>query len=105
MLKRFTIYVLVATLFALTQIGMAAHEISHFADVAGQSQSDHKHGSSEPCTLCLSLSLMAGAVPASASLSPVIALAEVRYHLAFISVQPAFSRIYAARAPPALSHC
>lgn len=100
MLKRFYIYVLLATLFAVTQIGMAAHEISHLEDLTSQSQSDHKHSSSEPCTLCLSLSLMAGALPASAFACPVIAVDDTRYHFTSTSNAQSFNSIYAARAPP-----
>lgn len=86
-------------LFAFTQIGMAAHEISHLADLTSQSQ-PHKHTGGEPCTLCLGLSLIAGAVPPTVFTCPLIdgnLLVDISTSPSF--VQP-FDRDYAARAPP-----
>jgi hypothetical protein len=100
MLKRFYIYVLLSMLFAVTQIGMAAHEISHLNDLTSQSQSDHKHAGNEPCTLCLGLSLIAGVVPSTAFVCPVITSAELVYSANSSSYVQSFDRIYAARAPP-----
>lgn len=103
MLKRLYVYVLLVMLFAVTQIGMAAHEISHLNDLAGQSQPDHQHGSSEPCTLCLGLSLIAGAVPSAAFSCPVIACDEAGDTFTSQSYVRSFDRVYAARAPPGFS--
>lgn len=103
MLKRFYVYVLLSMLFAVTQIGMAAHGISHFDDLASQSQSDHKHTGSEPCTLCLGLSLVAGAMPSAAFTCPVTDCVEAGYHAPIHFSVQTFDRIYAARAPPSFS--
>lgn len=100
MLKRFYIYVLFSMLFAVTQIGMAAHEISHLTDLASQTQTNHKHTGGEPCTLCLGLSLIAGAVPSAVFACPLADNAQnVDHFLTQSFVQP-FDRVYAARAPP-----
>lgn len=101
MLKRFYIYVLLSMLFAVTQIGMAAHEISHLKDLTGQSQPDHKQTGSEPCTLCLGLSLIAGAVPSTPLVCPLMAGVEPAYSFVSHSFAQPFDRLYAARAPPA----
>jgi hypothetical protein len=102
MLKRFYIYVLLSMLFAVMQIGMAAHEISHLNDLASQSKTD-QHSGAEPCTLCLGLSLIAGAMPSTAFSCPVSVNDETGYTFHSPSiVQPSVS-IYAARAPPFLS--
>lgn len=103
MLKRFYIYVLLSMLFAVTQISMAAHEISHFNDFASQSQPDSKHTGSEPCTLCLGLSLMAGALPAAAFICPVVTGAEPYYYCTVPATVGSFDKPYAARAPPAFT--
>lgn len=103
MLKRFYVYVLLVMLFAVTQIGMAAHEISHLNDLASQSQSDHKHTGNEPCTLCLGISLMAGVVPSTALVCPVMTGEQAWYILISSSFVQPFDRIYAARAPPSYS--
>jgi hypothetical protein len=103
MLKRFYIYVLLSMLFAVTQISMAAHEISHLNDLASQSQPDSKHTGSEPCTLCLSLSLMAGALPTPAFVFPVVASDKPDYTFTYHAVVQSSNRVYAARAPPVLT--
>lgn len=103
MLKRFYLYVLLSMLFAVTQVGMAAHEISHLNELTSQSQSDHKHSGSEPCTLCLSLSLMAGALPSAAFACPVVANVQACDTFTAQSCVQSFDRIYAARAPPSFS--
>jgi hypothetical protein len=103
MLKRFYIYVLLSMLFAATQIGMAAHEISHLNDLAGQSQTDTKHTGSEQCTLCLGLSLMAGAVPTAAFACQDVTGSESDFTCTIPATAASFDRIYAARAPPALT--
>lgn len=103
MLKRFYIYVFLSMLFAITQISMAAHEISHVNDLAGQSQPDSKHSGSEPCTLCLGLSLMAGALPTAAFVCSNVACAEPSYTYTTQSFVQSFDRIYVARAPPSLA--
>ncbi|MGQ2965812.1 hypothetical protein [Methylophilus sp.] len=103
MLKRFYIYVLLSMLFAVTQISLAAHEISHLNELASQSQPDSKHTGSEPCTLCLSLSLMAGALPTLTFVFPVVTSAEPVDTFASHALVQSFHRIYAARAPPVLT--
>jgi hypothetical protein len=103
MLKRFYIYVLLSMLFAITQISMAAHEISHLNDLASQSQPDSKHTGSEPCTLCLSLSLIAGAIPAPAFVFPLATSDTPDYTFSHRASVQSFDGVYAARAPPVLT--
>ncbi len=103
MLKRFYTYVLISLLFAFTQIGIAAHEISHLTDLSNQSQPDHQHTGGEPCTLCLGLSVIAGGMPATAFVTPVIACDKPHYISTSSSVVQSFTKVYAARAPPSVS--
>ncbi|WP_229008742.1 hypothetical protein [Methylophilus sp. Leaf408] len=103
MLKRFYTYVLISVLFAFTQIGMAAHEISHLNDLSNQSQSDHQHTGGEPCTLCLGLSVIAGGMPPTAFICPVIACDKPHYILTSSTAVQSFTKVYAARAPPSFS--
>ncbi|MEZ0209545.1 MAG: DUF2946 family protein [Methylophilus sp.] len=103
MLKRFYTYVLISMLFAFTQIGIAAHEISHLNDFSNQSQSDHQHAGGEPCTLCLGLSVIAGGMPSTAFVLPAIAGDKPDYILITSTSVQSFTRIYAARAPPSFS--
>jgi hypothetical protein len=103
MLKRFYIYVLLSMLFAVTQISMAAHEISHLNDLASQSQPDSKHTGSEPCTLCLSLSLMAGALPTAAFTCPLVSCSQPDHSFTTPAFAQSLARVYAARAPPVLT--
>lgn len=100
MLKRFYIFVLLSMLFAASQISLAAHEISHLNDLASQSQPDSKHTGSEPCTLCLGLSVMAGALPTAGFVCPIVVGTQSAYTFNTPSFVQPFARAYAARAPP-----
>lgn len=102
MLKRLSLYVLLAVLFAFTQIGMTTHEISHLNELVKHTQPDKKHNGNEPCTLCLGLSLLAGAMPASAA--PLLP-ASTEISLFPPLAQTVVHRVdvaYAARAPPVI---
>ena len=53
MLQRLFIHVSLVMLFAFTQMGIATHEISHFADLTQQNQ-QHKNTQNHQCEQCIS---------------------------------------------------
>lgn len=99
MLQRFAIHLALVFLFALTQIGVATHEISHVAGTANHSQQD-KNTSAEQCEQCLSYAKVANGLALSAFVIPAITsdFAATSNHYASFQSYP--STAYAARAPP-----
>lgn len=100
MLKRFYLYVMLATLFAFSQAGIVTHEISHYNDQAQQSQPDKKHHGNEICTLCIGFAHAVGALPATPIVFHATAAVEFAYTALIASQLPVVQSVYAARAPP-----
>ena len=99
MLKRYAVHFALIVLFAFTQIGLAAHEISHVNEFNQHSQQDKK-AAAEPCAQCLSYSQVAGAiVPDGIALAHFDASFSLHasQHFNALSKSPS---AYAARAPP-----
>jgi hypothetical protein len=99
MLNRYLLRFALIALFAFTQIGLAAHEISHANEFNKQSQQDKKTAA-EPCAQCLSYAQVAGAiVPSGIHLTQLDASFSLHSHLYFNTSTKSLSA-YAARAPP-----
>ncbi|MDG1074723.1 MAG: hypothetical protein P8O76_07180 [Methylophilaceae bacterium] len=99
MLQRFLIHLSFILLFALTQMGVATHEISHLTDVNPPHQQDKSKHESQ-CEQCLSYSHAA-----TANVTPTFTFSIAATEHLFsapvftrsLSVHPVF---YSARAPP-----
>ena len=103
MLQRFFIHISLILLFALTQMGVVSHQISHLSDSKQTHQQDKK--SHEPqCGQCLSYNHTAALANVDAFYVEVFpadhCFIAVEPNL-FASTSPSF---YSARAPPSLSH-
>jgi ABC-type glycerol-3-phosphate transport system permease component len=104
MLQRYVIHLILIFLFAFTQIGVAAHEISHLNDTNQHSQqnpkSQSKHTSAEQCSQCISYAKVANGLALSDFLIPefnAVSTAVTAYALkTFTNTTTA----YTARAPP-----
>ena len=100
MLKRYAIHFALIVLFAFTQIGLAAHEISHVNELSQHTQQQHKKAATEPCAQCLSYAQVAGAiVPDGLFLAHFDASFSLHSKQYFNSLSNSLSA-YAARAPP-----
>lgn len=102
MLQRFFVHFSLITLFAFTQIGIVTHEISHFSDLAQQSQHDQNKPNHQ-CEQCLThAGLTSGLIPQAF----VFALAQTVLITTIYSKVEFFSTIlhfYSSRAPPQLT--
>ena len=99
MLKRYAVHFALIVLFAFTQIGLAAHEISHVNEFKQHSQQDKK-AAAEPCAQCLSYAQVAGAiVPDGIVLAHFDASFSLDAFQHFNALSKSHSA-YAARAPP-----
>ena len=99
MLKRYAVHLALIVLFAFTQIGLAAHEISHVNEFNPHSQQDKK-AAAEPCAQCLSYAQVSGAiVPDDLFLAHFDASFSLHSTQYFNTQSNALSA-YAARAPP-----
>lgn len=99
MLKRFSLIIWLALLFAFMQIGVVSHAISHFDQIAHQSSSD-KNTNVEHCGQCIADAQSANATPPSSF--NVVFLAG-KFHFSsnyFAHSSGALSTSYFARAPP-----
>ena len=99
MLKRYAVHFALIVLFAFTQIGLAAHEISHVNELNQHSQQDKK-AASEPCAQCLSYAQVSGAIVPDGI---VLAHFNASFSLHASQHCNALSKpvsAYAARAPP-----
>lgn len=104
MLQRLFIHLTLVLLFALTQIGVATHEISHITERSKHSQLDDKaqpkNTAAEQCAQCISYAKVASGVLPAITLAlnhqsgPALTLS------AHSTVQNSLSQPYAARAPP-----
>ena len=100
MLKRYAVHFALIVLFAFTQIGLAAHEISHVNELSQHNQQQHKKAASEPCAQCLSFAQVAGAiVPDDLFLAHIDASFSLHSNQYFNTQSNSLSA-YAARAPP-----
>ncbi len=99
MFKRLAIHFLLVFLFAFTQIGVATHEISHYADPAKHSQQD-KNSPAEQCGQCIAYAQVASGLQAQPFLLPNSdARFETTSHVNF-SHYATHHAAYSARAPP-----
>jgi len=99
MLKRYAVHFALIVLFAFTQIGLAAHEISHANAFKQHSQQDKKTAN-EPCAQCISYAQVAGAiVPDGMVLAQFDASFSLLIPQHVHTLNNAISA-YAARAPP-----
>lgn len=102
MLHRFFVHLSLVILFAMTQMGVATHEISHYADLVKQSQQD-QNTPNHQCEQCLSHAGVAN------GLKPHIFVFNVEHSVSIISIKLAnhFSSTsfhsYSARAPPQIT--
>ncbi len=99
MLLRFAIHLAFILLFALTQIGVATHEISHITGAEKHSQQD-KNTTAEQCEQCISYAKVASGLQLSAFVIPEILSAITAESIHSGSSQAFTSIAYAARAPP-----
>lgn len=99
MLQRFFIHLSLIVLFALTQMGVATHEISHLNHTTQQTQPD-KNTTSEQCGQCIGYAQVAGGMVSNSAAVPQstaqfqLATAQLA-QLASVLTNP-----YSARAPP-----
>ena len=99
MLDRILIHLSLIVVFAFTQIGMTAHQISHYADHQEQHQQD-KNSHEEQCGQCITYSHIADATVAHdfwlsiTTADPVFSADTATPHFSLKS------RFYGARAPP-----
>lgn len=104
MLQRYALHFALIFLFAFAQIGVAAHEISHFTDTNQHSQQDPKTQSkqsvAEQCAQCLSYAKVASGLGLSVFEFPAIVPHPVAICSPSFSFQSAILSAYAARAPP-----
>lgn len=102
MLHRIFVHLSLALLFALTQMGVATHEISHFSDLTQQSQ-QHKNTPNHQCEQCISHAGIESALSSPAfvfALQQTVFITPVSFNAYFFSVT---SQHYAARAPPQIA--
>lgn len=99
MLKRFFVHLCFALLFALTQIGVAAHPISHFHDVSTQSQHD-KNTAAEHCEQCIGYAHADQAIATPSFWIPQNLRTLVTAKVSVAKLTTALTRLYSARAPP-----
>lgn len=103
MLQRYLINFALVFLFALTQMGVVTHEISHLTDTQHRQQdpkSQSKQTVAEQCAQCLSYAKIASGLELSAFEIPVISANPIAVCSHKSSFQSFFTSAYAARAPP-----
>jgi hypothetical protein len=102
MLQRAFIHICLILLFAVTQMGVATHEISHLTDKQQQRQEDNKHPQNQ-CEQCLTISHAANA-PLAHSVVFVTTSTKQFYTFELTAGFPSRTATpYSARAPPSLS--
>ncbi|NOT14511.1 MAG: hypothetical protein HOP21_02815 [Methylotenera sp.] len=101
MLQRFFIQIALVFVFALTQIGVATHEISHFSTAEKHSQHD-KNTPSEQCGQCIAYTQVGSGLQSHAFALPTFdAHFQTASHYFFNALTSPHAA-YAARAPPSL---
>lgn len=99
MLKRLILNIMLLSLFAITQIGIVTHEISHF-EAHQQSNQTDKNVAADQCGQCIAYEQSANAVSTPSFNIPTI---DGQFHFATATVARLTSRLtpsYSARAPP-----
>lgn len=102
MLQRLALHLSLILLFAFTQIGVATHEISHFADDNTQHQQE-KNSHQNQCEQCLNYghAAVADITPVfTFDVSPIEQIFSANLFVSSFSVAVSF---YSARAPPKIS--
>lgn len=102
MLQRFAIHLALIFIFAITQIGVATHEISHLSDAGKHSQHD-KNAPTEQCEQCISYAKVASGLELT-----TFSIPDFTASFATATVYPAcfqsrLNTAYAARAPPQIT--
>ena len=104
MLQRYVIHLALIFLFACTQAGIAAHEISHLNEKHQQSQSDpksqSKHVPAEQCSQCISYAKVANGLALADFVIPEIDAETSSAPAYFFSQLSRTITAYTARAPP-----
>lgn len=104
MLQRYVIHLALIFLFAFTQVGVAAHEISHLNDKHQHSQSDpqskSKHTPAEQCSQCIGYAKVASGLALSTFVIPEIDAGITSVPAYFFSQLSRTTTAYTARAPP-----
>nr|WP_294839629.1 hypothetical protein [uncultured Methylotenera sp.] len=107
MLQRLIVHLSLVLLFALTQIGVATHEISHITNGTQHSQpvekSQQKNTVAEQCAQCLSYAKIASGVLTTLTIIPISQPELIATSSAHISVQHHANSPYSARAPPQIA--
>lgn len=102
MLKRFAAHFALIFFFALTQLGVATHEISHFSESAKHSQQD-KNLPAEQCGQCISYAQVASGLQSTAFVLPNVEASFANTSRYYFNAQTALLTSYAARAPPQIN--
>lgn len=103
MLQRIFIHISLVLLFALTQMGVVSHQISHLSDSKQTHQQDKKSHESQ-CSQCLSYNHASTASVVEAFYFDTIPADHI-YSATELSHSPTTSAcFYSARAPPFISH-
>lgn len=107
MLQRYVIHLALIFLFAFTQLGVAAHEISHLNNKHQHSQSDpqsqSKHAPAEQCSQCISYAKVANGLALAEFVIPEIDSAITSQPTYFFKQFSRTSTAYTARAPPQIT--
>lgn len=104
MLNRLIIHFSLIFLFAFTQIGVAAHEISHLNNAGQHSQPESpvksKNSAAEQCAQCLSFAKAASGLATDPFRLTCIQPVSVAITLDACDIQSRYLRAFSARAPP-----
>ncbi len=107
MLQRFAIHLALVFLFALTQIGVATHEISHILDAEKHGQqeqeSQYKHTTAEQCEQCISYAKIASGLQLPAFAIAAIKTSPIVIICQSVSFSSRYFTAYSARAPPQIT--
>ena len=99
MMHRLIIHVVLIFLFALTQMGVATHEISHVND-ATKHQHQHKNTVTEQCEQCISFAKVANGLQIPTFAIPEITTQHLVFSNVHVGIHFHISSAYLARAPP-----
>lgn len=99
MLHRLFIQLALIFAFAITQIGLATHEISHLATPAQHSQQD-KSSPAESCGQCIAYAQVASGLQSQPFVLPIVLARFQAASPYFLNAVTTHHTAYAARAPP-----
>lgn len=104
MLQRLLVHLTLILLFAVTQIGVVTHEISHITDSTKHSQSDEssrqKSTAAEQCAQCISYAKVASGLLPTILVTPAHQPKLAATFSVHASLQHHSPSPYGARAPP-----